>query len=51
MAYYCLHNLGIKPSDYLAMDDSEKAFIIASINIKVENEQKLAKSRAKNKRK
>ncbi len=40
MAYYCLHELHWKPSDYDALTPREKAFIIAAIEIRVENEKK-----------
>lgn len=39
-AYYCLHKLKITPRQFDEMDKYEKAFIIASIQIKQENEEK-----------
>jgi hypothetical protein len=42
-AHYCLHKLRILPSKFDALEDEEKAFIIASIDIKVEDERKKAK--------
>ena len=48
-AYYCLHKLRITPRQFEEMDRYEKAFIIASIDIKIENEKKEAK-KAKSKR-
>ena len=49
-AYYCLHKLKITPRQFEEMDIYEKAFIIASIDIKMENEKKQEK-KAKSKRK
>jgi len=39
-AYYALHKLRILPREFEEMDRREKAFIIASIDIKLENEKK-----------
>lgn len=39
-AYYCLHKLHILPNIFLKLDQREKAFIIASIKVKVEKEEK-----------
>lgn len=49
-AYYCLHKLKITPRQFDEMDNYEKAFIIASIKIKTENEEKEMK-KMKQKRK
>lgn len=49
-AHYCLHKLHMLPSTFVNLDPYEKAFIIASIDIKVENEKKERK-RAEKKRK
>ena len=38
-AYYCLHKLPIKPSEFFAMDEYERAFVIAAIDVKVEKEK------------
>lgn len=38
-AYYCLHKLKITPRQFDEMDIQEKAFIIASIQIRIENEK------------
>lgn len=49
-AYYALHKLHILPSVFLEMEEQEKAFVIAAIKIKVENdkkEKKKAESKAK----
>ncbi|OUQ33253.1 hypothetical protein B5E75_10970 [Massilimicrobiota timonensis] len=43
IAYYCLHKLHILPSQFLNLDDEEKAFVIASIKIKIENDKKKEK--------
>lgn len=39
-AYYALHKLNIRPCEWLDMDEQEKAFIIASIQIRIEKEKK-----------
>ena len=49
-AYYCLHKLRITPRQFDEMDKYEKAFIIASIDIKTEadkEEEKKLKSKRK----
>lgn len=49
-AYYCLHKLRITPRQFDEMDKYEKAFVIASIDIKMEadkEEQKKLKSKRK----
>lgn len=48
-AYYCLHKLRITPRQFDEMDKYEKAFIIASIDIKVKNDKEQEK-KAKRKR-
>lgn len=48
-AYYALHKLRIRPREFDEMDNYEKAFIIASIQIKWENDEKEMK-KAKRKR-
>ena len=42
-AFYALHKLKIKPSEFSEMDDYEKAFVIACIEIKCEEDAKQAK--------
>ena len=39
-AHYALHKLKILPGDFAELGLEEKAFIIASIRIKLENERK-----------
>ncbi|MDE6916307.1 MAG: hypothetical protein K2P39_05860 [Lachnospiraceae bacterium] len=39
-AYYALHKLHILPSVFEEMEEQEKAFVIAAIKIKVENDKK-----------
>ena len=39
-AYYALHKLRILPSTFLAMEREEKAFVIASIQLRAEKEEK-----------
>ena len=41
-AYYALHKFRWKPSEFLALDPYERAFVIAAIDIRVENEKKEA---------
>lgn len=43
-AYYCLHKFHWKPSEFVSLPQREKAFIIASINERIKNEKKQAKS-------
>lgn len=40
IAYYCLHELHLTPSAFLALPRKERAFIIAAIEIRVEQEKK-----------
>ncbi len=42
-AYYALHKLRIRPSEWVNMDENEKAFIIAAIDEKVKEEEKKRK--------
>ena len=42
-AYYALHKLHILPSTYLEMDVQERAFVVAAIQIKMENDKKQKK--------
>ena len=37
-AYYCLHRLGILPSQFMTMSLREKAFVIGAIDLKLEKE-------------
>ena len=46
-AYYALHKLRILPSTFLNMDENEKAFVIASIQIRVEKEKAEARKMKK----
>lgn len=43
-AYYCLHKLKMLPSQFLNLDRYEKAFVIASIDVRVEREKREADS-------
>lgn len=49
-AHFALQRLRIRPKEFFEMDRKEKAFIIASIDIRVKEEEKEAK-RAKRKKK
>lgn len=42
-AHYALQKLHILPSQFVELDAYEKAFVIASINLRIENEKKQAK--------
>ncbi|WP_166432604.1 hypothetical protein [Lacrimispora amygdalina] len=42
IAYYCLHKLHKWPHGFLSLDRYEKAFIIAAVNLKLENDKKQA---------
>ena len=50
-AFYALHKLRIKPSEFSDMDDYERAFVIASIEIKCEEDAKQAKEMEKQSKK
>ena len=50
-AYYALHKLRIKPSEFAEMDEYEKAFVIASIQIKCDEDAKQAKEMDKQSKK
>ena len=39
-AYYALLKLHILPSVFLEMEEEEKAFVIAAIDLKIENDKK-----------
>ena len=42
-AYYCLHKLKIRPSEFAEMDIYEKAFIMACIDIQIKKEKEAEK--------
>lgn len=42
-AYFALHKLGIRPREFEEMDNYEKAFVIASIQLKWESDEKQQK--------
>lgn len=50
-AFYALHKLKIKPSEFSEMDDYERAFVIACIQIKCEEDAKQAKEMEKQSKK
>ena len=51
-AYYALHKLRIRPREFEEMDNYEKAFIIAAINVKCDAEaEKQKEIKRKSKRK
>ena len=39
-AHYCLHKLKILPSQFINMSKPERAFIVASIDLKIEHDKK-----------
>ena len=41
-AYYALHKFRWKPSEFLALDPYEQAFVIAAIDVRVDKEKKEA---------
>ena len=47
IAHYCLHNVRILPSQYLSLEPAEKAFIEASIILKIAKEAKETKNLGK----
>lgn len=49
-AYYALHKLKILPSALLDMDIREKAFVIAAIKVKMENDAKEQKKAERRRR-
>lgn len=50
-AYYTLHKFHWKPHDFLALDPYEMAFVIAAIDVKVDNDKKeAAKIKAKSRK-
>lgn len=42
-AYYALHKFHILPSEFVSMEPQEKAFVMASIDVKIESDKKKAK--------
>ena len=40
-AYYVLHKLHILPSVFLAMGEREKAFVVAAVKVRLEQEKKM----------
>ena len=42
-AYYALHKLKILPSQFMDLDQNEKAFIIAAIDLRIEAEKEEAR--------
>lgn len=46
---YAVLNMGYKPSDWLQLNPKEKAFIIASIKLKIDEEKKqMQKAKSRN---
>ncbi len=48
-AYYCLHKLKIRACEFLEMDEEEKAFTIAAIDLKLDEDKKAAAKMKKKK--
>lgn len=46
-AYYALHKFHWKPSEFLALDSYERAFVEAAIDIRIEKEKKEADQAAR----
>lgn len=40
VAHYCLHKLHMLPSQFLELEEEDKAFVIASVTLKAEKERK-----------
>ncbi|PKB53649.1 hypothetical protein CRH03_24940 [Clostridium sp. HMb25] len=52
IAYYCLHKLHKWPHEFLELDVQEQAYVIAAVELKLENDKKAAKeAKRKSKRK
>lgn len=49
IAYYCLHKLHKWPHEYLKLDIQEQAYVVAAVEMKLENDKKEA-NKAKRKR-
>lgn len=49
VAYYCLHKLHKWPHEYLELEVQEQAYVVAAVEMKLENDKKEAK-KAKRKR-
>lgn len=43
IAYYCLHKLHRWPHEFLGLDVQEQAYVVAAVQMKLENERKAAK--------
>jgi len=43
MAYYCLHKFHMLPSQFLQLDRQERAFVVAAIELKMEEDKKKEK--------
>ena len=42
IAYYCLHKLHKWPHEFLALSRYEKAYVLAAVEIKLDNDKKEA---------
>lgn len=40
VVHYCLHKLHMLPSQFLELEEEDKAFVIASVTLKAEKERK-----------
>lgn len=40
IAHYCLHKLHMLPSQFLELEEEDKAFVIASVTLKAGKERK-----------
>lgn len=49
IAYYCLHKLHKWPHEYLELDRQEQAYVVAAVEMKLENDKKEAKKAKKGK--
>ena len=51
IAYYCLHKLHKWPHEFLELSRYEKAYVLAAVKLKIENEKKEAKKVQRQKKK
>ena len=50
VAYYCLHKLHKWPHEFLELSRYEKAYVLAAVKIKLENDRKEARKAQSRKR-
>ena len=50
MAYYCLHKLHKWPHEFLELSKYERAFVVAAVEMKLENDKKEAQKAKRGRR-